>query len=176
MTIKNVGTNHVEKFVSNSRGAELGFFKSSKQVLECFADKNNLPLYRMAAYVNGKKFGKNKTDATGKRFAAPLKRILAIALPNVKLVFKDGKCAVDIDGDIDPVLILSAIAALEQLCIVKCTIKDERFDSAFPKPEKDAKEFDAVAWAERQLKTNPDQLEVMIAALQAQRTGLKVAA
>ena len=176
MTVKNVETNYVEKFVSNSRGAELGFFKSSKQVLECFADKNNLPLYRMAAYVNGKKFGKNKADATGKRFAAPLKRILAVALPNVKLIFKDGKCAVDIDGEIDPVLILNAIAAIEQLCIVKCTIKDDKFDNAFPKPEAAPKEFDAVVWAERQLKTNPDQLEVMIAALQAQRTGLKVAA
>ena len=176
MTIKNVETNHVEKFVSNSRGAELGFFKSSKQVLECFADKNNLPLYRMAAYVNGKKFGKNKADATGKRFAAPLKRILAVALPNVKLIFKDGKCAVDIDGEIDPVLILNAIAAIEQLCIVKCTIKDDKFDNAFPKPEVAPKAKDYPAWAERQQKSDPDGLEAMIAALQALRGGLKVAA
>jgi hypothetical protein len=38
------------------------------------------------------------------------------------------------------------------------------------------KEFDATAWAERNVKAQPDQLEAMIAALQAQRTGLKVAA
>ena len=176
MSIKNTASNHVETFISKSRGAEYGFFKSAKQALENFEHKNNLDLYRMAAYTNGKKFGKFKADATGKRFNAPLKRILEKALPNVSLVFKEGKCAIKIDDPLDPALLANAIAALGMLAASKTTIKDKAFDDAFPKPETVALDWDAITWAERQMKSQPKQLEAMIAALQAHRSGLKVAA
>ena len=44
-------------------------------------------------------------------------------------------------------------------------------------PEKAAKAWDVQAWAEREIKSNgADQLEAMIAALQAQRNTVKAAA
>ena len=64
------------------------------------------------------------------------------------------------------------------LAASKSAVRSDSFRySAFPKPEAAPKEFDAMVWAERQRENStPINLEVMIAALQAQRSGLKVAA
>ena len=71
---------------------------------------------------------------------------------------------------------LEGLEKITMLAASNCGLRSTAFDDAFPKPEKPAKEFDAMAWAERNVKAQPDQLEAMIAALQAQRAGLKVAA
>ena len=71
---------------------------------------------------------------------------------------------------------LDGLKSVAMLAASNCGLRSTAFDDAFPKPAKPPKEFDAVAWAERNVKAQPDQLEAMIAALQAQRTGLKVAA
>tara|TARA_R110000787_G_scaffold169684_1_gene282380 strand:+ start:217 stop:801 length:585 start_codon:yes stop_codon:yes gene_type:complete len=136
-TIKTVtpSANAVETFISNSRGAEYGFFKAVQVALINFKDKNNLSFYKLAAYTNGKKFGRVQADPSGKRFNSPLKRIIEQALPNVKLVFKDGKCAVKIEGEIDIKLLDNAIKSVEMLAASKTMIASEAFDNAFPKPD-----------------------------------------
>jgi len=55
------------------------------------------------------------------------------------------------------------------------SMRGSNWSNAF-KGELAPKEFDAQAWAQRQVKANPDKLEAMIAALQAQRNSLKAAA
>lgn len=55
------------------------------------------------------------------------------------------------------------------------SMRFSNWSNAF-KGELAPKEFDAQAWAQRQVKANPDKLEAMIAALQAQRNSLKAAA
>ena len=136
-TVKTVtpSANAVETFISNSRGAEYGFFKAVQVALINFKDKNNLSFYKLAAYTNGKKFGRVQADPSGKRFNSPLKRIIEQALPNVKLVFKDGKCAVKIEGEIDIKLLDNAIKSVEMLAASKTMIASEAFDNAFPKPD-----------------------------------------
>ena len=134
-SVKTATSTTVQTFIANNRGAEYGFFKAVQVALINFKAKNNLDFYRLAAYTNGKKFGRVQADPTGKRFNSPLKRILEKALPNVKLVFKDGKCAVKIEGEIDAQLLDNAIKAVEMLAASKAMIKDEAFDNAFPKPD-----------------------------------------
>lgn len=169
-------TDHVKNWVSNARGAEYGFFKAVQYALEQFGEKNNLPMYALIAFTNGKKYGTYKIEEgySLKQFSAPLKRILAVALDDVKFTFKDGKPCVKV-GD-NGGLNLEGLEKITMLAASNCAIRSASFDDAFPKPEKPVKEFDAMAWAERNVKAQPDQLEAMIAALQAQRAGLKVAA
>ena len=169
-------TDHVKNWVSNARGAEYGFFKAVQYALEQFGEKNNLPMYALIAFTNGKKYGTYKIEEgySLKQFSAPLKRILAVALDDVKFTFKDGKPCVKVgkNGGLN----LEGLQKVAGLAASNCAIRSTAFDDAFPKPEKPVKEFDAMAWAERNVKAQPDQLEAMIAALQAQRAGLKVAA
>ena len=56
-------------------------------------------------------------------------------MPNVKLVFKDGKCAVKIEGEIDIKLLNNAIKSVEMLAASKTMIASEAFNNAFPKPD-----------------------------------------
>jgi hypothetical protein len=169
-------TDHVKNWVSNARGAEYGFFKAVQYALEQFGEKNNLPMYALIAFTNGKKYGGYKIEQgySLKQFSAPLKRILAVALSDVKFTFKDGKPGVKVgeNGGLNR----EGLEKVAMLAASKCGLRSTAFDEAFPKPEKPVKEFDAMAWAERNVKAQPDQLEAMIAALQAQRAGLKVAA
>jgi len=169
-------TDHVKNWVSNARGAEYGFFKAVQYALEQFGEKNNLPMYALIAFTNGKKYGGYKIEQgySLKQFSAPLKRILAVALSDVKFTFKDGKPGVKVgeNGGLNR----EGLEKVAMLAAANCGLRSTAFDDAFPKPEKPVKEFDATAWAERNVKAQPDQLEAMIAALQAQRTGLKVAA
>ena len=171
-----MSTDYVKSWVSNARGAEYGFFKAVQYALEQFGEKNNLPLYALIAFTNGKKYGTYKIEDgySLKQFSAPLKRILAVALSDVKFTFKDGKAGVVVgkDGGLN----LEGLQSVAMLAASKCAVKSTAFDNSFPRPEKPAKEFDAFSWAERSVKANPDKLEAMIAALQAQRSGLKVAA
>ncbi len=169
-------TDHVKNWVSNARGAEYGFFKAVQYALEQFGEKNNLPMYALIAFTNGKKYGGYKIEQgySLKQFSAPLKRILAVALSDVKFTFKDGKPGVKVgeNGGLNR----EGLEKVAMLAASNCGLRSTAFDDAFPKPEKPAKEFDATAWAERNVKAQPEHLEAMIAALQAQRTGLKVAA
>jgi hypothetical protein len=170
-------TDYVKNWVSNARGAEYGFFKAVQYALEQFGEKNNLPMYALIAFTNGKKYGGYKSAVEGyslKQFSAPLKRILAVALSDVKFTFKDGKPGVKVgeNGGLN----LDGLKSVSMLAASNCGLRSSAFDDAFPKAEKPPKEFDATAWAERNVKAQPEHLEAMIAALQAQRTGLKVAA
>ena len=169
-------TDYVKKWVSNARGAEYGFFKAVQYALEQFGEKNNLPMYELIAFTTGKKCNRHKIEEgySLKQFSAPLKRILAVALDDVEFTFKDGKPGVEVGKDGG--LKLDGLRSVAMLAASNCGLRSTAFDDAFPKPAKPPKEFDAVAWAERNVKAQPDQLEAMIAALQAQRTGLKVAA
>jgi hypothetical protein len=172
----NAMTDHVKNWVSNARGAEYGFFKAVQYALEQFGEKNNLPMYALIAFTNGKKYGGYKIEDgySLKQFSAPLKRILNVALSDVKFTFKDGKAGVVV-GD-NGGLNREGLEKVSMLAASKSAVRSTAFDNAFPKPEVAPKEFDVLVWVERQLKTNPDHLEVMIAALQARRSGLKVAA
>ena len=74
----------LKSWVSNARGAEYGFFKAVQYALEQFGEKNNLPMYALIAFTNGKKYGGYKICGRRvfslKQFSAPLKRILNVAL------------------------------------------------------------------------------------------------
>jgi hypothetical protein len=169
-------TDHVKNWVSNARGAEYGFFKAVQYALEQFGEKNNLPMYALIAFTNGKKYGGYKIEQgySLKQFSAPLKRILAVALSDVKFTFPEGKPKVEVgkNGGLNR----EGLEKVAMLAASNCGLRSSAFDDAFPKAAKPPKEFDATAWAERNVKAQPEHLEAMIAALQAQRTGLKVAA
>ena len=169
-------TDHVKNWVSNARGAEYGFFKAVEYALEQFGEKNNLPMYALIAFTNGKKYGGYKIEDgySLKQFSAPLKRILNVALSDVKFTFKDGKAGVVV-GD-NGGLNREGLEKVSMLAASKSAVRSTAFDNAFPKPEVAPKAKDYPAWAERQQKSDPDGLEAMIAALQALRGGLKVAA
>lgn len=170
-------TDFVKAWVSDARGAEYGFFKAVQYALEQFGEKNNKPMYALIAFTNGKSFGSYKIEDGYKlsQFSAPLKRILNVALSDVKFTFKDGKasCKVGKNGGLNN----DVLEGVRTLAASRVGIKSQAFKDAFPAPEKAAKPFDAQAWAERVIKSNgADQLEIMIAALQAQRSQVKVAA
>lgn len=170
-------TDFVKAWVSDARGAEYGFFKAVQYALEQFGEKNNKPMYALIAFTNGKSFGSYKIEDGYKlsQFSAPLKRILNVALSDVKFTFKDGKasCKVGKNGGLNN----DVLEGVRTLAASKVGIKSQAFKDAFPAPEKAVKPFDAQAWAERAIKSNgADQLEIMIAALQAQRNQVKVAA
>ena len=68
----------------------------------------------------------------------------------------------------------SAVDTLNSLA-GKVSMRGTNWNKAF-KGETDKPEFDVQAWAEKQVKARPEQLEAMIAALQAQRPNVKKAA
>lgn len=163
-------TDMVQKWVSNAKGAEYGFFKAVEYALDQFGQKNNKPMYALIAFTNGKSFGNYKIEDGYKlsQFSAPLKRILAVALSDVKFTFKDGKasCKVGENGGLNH----DVLEGVKVLAASKVGVKSKAFADAFPTIKKPAKDWDAIAWAERAVKSNgADQLETMIAALQAMR-------
>lgn len=170
-------TDYVKAWVSNARGAEYGFFKAVQYALEQFGEKNNKPMYALIAFTNGKSFGSYKIEDGYKlsQFSAPLKRILNVALSDVKFTFKDGKasCKVGKNGGLNN----DVLEGVRTLAASNVGIKSQAFKNAFPVPEKVAKEKDLQAWAERAVKSNgADKLEAMIASLQALRNTVKAAA
>jgi len=134
-------TDMVQKWVSNAKGAEYGFFKAVVYALEQFGEKNNKPLYALIAFTNGKQFGSYKIEQgyTLTQFSAPLKRILNVALSDVKFTFKDGKakCKVGDNGGLNH----DVLEGVRTLAASKVGVKSKAFSDAFPvltasKPEK----------------------------------------
>ena len=134
-------TDMVQKWVSNAKGAEYGFFKAVEYALAQFGEKNNKPLYALIAFTNGKQFGSYKIEQgyTLTQFSAPLKRILAVALSDVKFTFKDGKakCKVGENGGLNH----DVLEGVRTLAASKVGVKSQAFKDAFPpltasKPEK----------------------------------------
>ena len=134
-------TDYVKAWVSNARGAEYGFFKAVEYALEQFGEKNNKPMYALIAFTNGKSFGSYKIEDGYKlsQFSAPLKRILAVALSDVKFTFKDGKasCKVGKNGGLNH----DVLEGVRTLAASKVGVKSDAFKAAFPvltaaKPEK----------------------------------------
>ena len=132
-------TNYVSNWISNARNAEYGFFKATLYALEQFQNKNNKPLYAMIAICGGKDF-KGYTIEQGYKltqFNTPLKRILNVALSDVKIRFKDGKASVKVgeNGGVnaDIVQALRNLAASK----VRLGVKSQAFENAFPRIEKE---------------------------------------
>ena len=76
----------------------------------------------------------------------------------------------------DATLSNAAVDTLAKLVADGTSMRGSNWSKAFA-PEKAEKELDVQAWAQRMVKTNgADQLEAMIAALQAQRNPVKAAA
>ena len=173
-----MSTDYVKNWVSNARGAEYGFFKAVQYALEQFGEKNNLPMYALIAFTNGKKYGNYKIEDgySLKQFSAPLKRILAVALSDVKFTFKEGKAGVVV-GD-NGGLNREGLEKVMMLAASNCAIRSDAFNNAFPKPVVEPKQRDVADEANKladKAKTARD-LEIMIATLQARRNTLKVAA
>ena len=125
-------TDYVKAWVSNARGAEYGFFKAVEYALEQFGQKNNKPMYALIAFTNGKSFGSYKIEDGYKlsQFSAPLKRILAVALSDVKFTFKDGKasCKVGKNGGLNH----DVLEGVRTLAASKVGVKSDAFKAAFP--------------------------------------------
>ena len=160
-------TDHVKNWVSNARGAEYGFFKAVQYALEQFGEKNNLPMYALIAFTNGKKYGGYKIEQgySLKQFSAPLKRILAVALSEVEFTFKDGKPGVKVgeNGGLNR----EGLEKVAMLAASKCGLRSSAFDKEFPKPEKPAAELDYIKQATNLLKRGYDPI-ALIAAIQQQ--------
>ena len=131
MTNSNV--NHVSTWISNARNAEYGFFKATLYALEQFQNKNNKPLYAMIAICGGKDFKGYKIEQGYKltQFNTPLKRILNVALSDVRIRFKDGKASVKVgeNGGVNA----DIVQALRTLSASKVGVKSQAFETAFPK-------------------------------------------
>lgn len=154
----------VTKFASNARGAAYGFFPAVIYALEEFEKRNNVPMYRLMALVNGKTYNNSQrdkslkglvnasedADANGtpvrmKQFATPLKNILAVALSDVKFTFRDGKAGVKVgknggvNGDV--------LQEMRDLLAFwkNISVDSDVFKSKFPTPKKEkAKTVDTV--------------------------------
>ena len=128
----NIMTDAVQNFISNARGAEYGFLKAVAHSLECFGEKNNKPLYALMAFTNGKKFGNYRIEEGHSlvQFSAPLKRILNVALSDVKFTFKEGKAGVKVgkNGGLNH----DVLEGVKVLAASKTRVKSEAFDNAFP--------------------------------------------
>ena len=138
-------TDYVKVWVGNARNAEYGFFKAVQYALEQFGEKNNKPMYALIAFTNGKPFGSYKIEDGYKlsQFSAPLKRILNVALSDVKFTFKDGKasCKVGKNGGLNH----DVLEGVRNLAASKVGVKSDAFKAAFPvltadKPEKTAEQ------------------------------------
>lgn len=110
---------------------------------------------------------KNDTGAS-----AAIRKVIAAVFVGAKIKKdkKTGGYSVSIKGvqaDAD------ALKRLEQAVEKNLSIRHAAFGKLL-KGETDKPEFDVKAWAERTAKARPDQLEAMIAALQAQRNGVSV--
>ena len=128
----NTMSDAVQNFISNARGAEYGFLKAVAHSLECFGEKNNKPLYALMAFTNGKKFGGYKIEEGHSlvQFSTPLKRILKVALSDVKFTFKEGKAGVKVgkNGGLNH----DVLEGVKVLAASKTRVKSEAFANAFP--------------------------------------------
>ena len=75
----------------------------------------------------------------------------------------------------DATLSNAGVDTLKKLVASGVSMRGNNWAKAF-KTEEDTPDFDVAAWAAKQVKSRPDQLEAMIAALQAQRPSVKKAA
>jgi len=130
-------TNQVTTWVSNARNAEYGFLKAVLYALEQFQEKNNKPLYAMIAICGGKPFGNYKIENGYKltQFNTPLKRILDVALSDVKIRFKEGKASVKVgeNGGVNA----DIVQGLRTLAASNVGVKSQAFENAFPRIEKE---------------------------------------
>jgi len=160
----------VASWGSDIRNAETRFFPMVADCLEQLNNGNSTDLAKLLCITHGKK-SSIITVIEGERlkFATPLKGILNHALEGVEIKFDaKKKSGVKIKVGDNGGASTDRIQALRQLGTA--TVSSKAFKEAFPAPEKAAKDFDASAWAERAVKSNgADQLEAMIAALQAKR-------
>ena len=135
MTSTNV--NYVSIWAGNARKAEYGFFKATLYALEQFQNKNNKPLYAMIAICGGKDFKGYKIENGYKltQFNTPLKRILDVALSDVKIRFKDGKASVKVgeNGGVNA----DIVQGLRTLAASNVGVKSQAFENAFPRIEKE---------------------------------------
>lgn len=161
---------------SDVRNAETKFCGIVADCLEQLNNGNSTDLAKLLCITHGKKSGIiSVIEGEKLQYAAPLKRVLAKALEGVEYRFdpkkKSGvKFKLSDNGGANT----DVIQALRVLGSAR--VQSKAFRDTFP-TVKVEKEFDVKAWAERVIKSNgADQLEAMIAALQAQRTPVKAAA
>lgn len=181
----------VQKFQSNTRNMEYNFFPAMIYALEQFENKNNKPLYRLYAFVNGKQVkgvtgifnadGDNNLKA--QQFVAPLKRVITKALPGVTFVFKDGNCKVKVakNGGLNHDVLMEM-----QECIAtwrNVSVRSEAFKSMFPAVKPAKKELTKVQQKEKidaALKRLADSLDMteqaVIALMQASKKDLETQA
>lgn len=162
-------TDHVKTFCSNATGAEYGFFKACVQALESFNSGDTNSLGKLLVVTHGKVCKRIKRKEPARLvYATHLKRILDHSLEGVTYKFdKEKDFGVVFEKGDNGGVNTDRIEALKVLA--GKSIRDKAYKDTFPPVKKEAKEFDPQAWAERAKKAHPDQLEAMIAALQAQR-------
>ena len=111
-------------------------------------------------------------DAGAKREVDNIKLVIRSVVPDIKIVADDKQptgIRIKMKGAVKN---NHATSIVHDLIERKVSISGTAIKNALmPEEEKEKKEktFDAKAWAQRQVKNNPDQLEAMIAALQALR-------
>lgn len=169
-------TDMIAKFAANARGAEYGFFPAVLYALEQFEQKNNVPMYRLMALVNGKTYKNSTTDKslTGvvnvsdgegngtpvklTQFAQPLRNVCAIALSDVKFTFKDGKAGVKVgkQGGVNGDVLREMRELLEFWKNI--SVKSDVFKSKFPTVKSDVKPEKSRLQYKKRLDTYLDKL------------------
>ena len=152
------------------RGAEYKFFNAVSTALEQFQNGNSSELSKLLCFTHGKTCKSIKVVEKDRMpYAVHLKRILEHSLEGVTFKFNKDKAVgvVFTKGD-------NGGVNTERLAALKMfhgkTVRDKGYKETFPPKAKAAAEFDPIKWAERSKKANPEHLEAMIAALQAQRS------
>jgi len=165
---KTTTTCAVNTWASNARTAEYTFLKTVQFAIEQFETQNNLPLYKLIGFVDGRKVNDIKTQEGYKlkQFATPLKNIMTKTLSNVKITFKDGKgkAVVGQNGGVNK----DMLEALRVLTASKLGPNSKEFKEVFGPTKKPTPEFDCKVWAAKEADKNPELLSVKIAALQVQ--------
>ena len=158
----------VNSWASDARMAEYNFLKTVQFALEQFETKNNLPLYKLVGFVEGRKIEKIATveGYRLKQFATPLKNVMAKTLSNVKITFKNGKgnAKVGENGGINK----DMLEALRVLAAQKLGPNSKEFKKTFGPEKKPTPEFDCKVWASKEADKAPELLAVKVAALQVQ--------
>lgn len=172
----------IQKFASNSRGADTAFLPAVLFALEQFENKNNHHIYQLIAFVKGFDYSSGvkvleyEGDEAGlrvkqKRFAPMFQRIINKAFSNTTFTFKDGKAKAKVgkngglNGDV--VVELRELLALYNNNLV---IDHKSVQAMFPTKKTERNIKTAAQWAEAQVKSRgKSDLEAMIAALQALR-------
>ena len=161
---------------SDVRNAETKFCGIVADCLEQLNNGNSTDLAKLLCITHGKKSGIiSVIEGEKLQYAAPLKRVLAKALEGVEYRFDPKKkSGVKFKSSDNGGANTDVIQALRVLGAAR--VQSKAFRDTFP-TVKVEKEFDVQSWAERAIKSNgADKLEAMIAALQAQRNTVKVAA